>query len=258
MDTRSISIVIPAYNEEKVIKRSIKKIVKYCSSHFEDYEIIVVDDGSVDNTRQLVSKLISKNPRIKINKKRSNRGKGYSVKEGVLMASKELVLFTDADLSTPIEELDKFLPHISSYDIIIAERTKKELLLKRQPFYRELSGMVFNLILRILFKIPFKDTQCGFKLFKKEAALRLFKNLQTPGFAFDVEVIMRAIMLNYKILSIPVIWENDEQSKVKLFKDSFKMFFEIMKLKKIKKNEPPRLKSGYLLGTNNVPRQRKM
>jgi len=182
----SISVVIPAYNEEKRIGRTLKAIQKYLDKKKHDYEIIVVDDGSNDKTIEVAKSFSSKNKRIKILKNKENRGKGYSVKTGMLAAKKKYVLFSDADLSTPIEELEKFSKFKEKYDIIIASRALKQSNIKEsQPFYRVLMGKTFNLIVNLVLFLGIHDTQCGFKLFSRKSAQEIFKKQTFERFSFD-------------------------------------------------------------------------
>jgi len=225
-----ISIVIPAYNEEKRIGRSIKQIVKYLDKKKYSYEIIVVDDGSIDNTIDVVKKASNKNIRIIKNKK--NMGKGYSVKTGILNAKYPLVLFSDSDLATPIEELDKFMEYIKSYDIVIASRNLKESNIKvKQPFYRQLMGKTFPLLVNLIALGGFRDTQCGFKLFKTGAAKRIVSLQTFNRFSFDVEILFIAKKLGYKIKEAPVVWIDKEGSKVSPIKDSLKMLIDLFKIR---------------------------
>lgn len=162
-----LSIVIPCYNEEHRIGRTLRQMTAYCRRRRHTYEIIVVDDGSEDATRDVVTSIRDRN--IVLTPKRANRGKGYSVRQGALLAKHSLVLFSDADLSTPIEELDKFIPHLHRADIIIGTRTDMRKIRIRQPRYREMMGRTFSVLKRLIVGLPFKDTQCGFKLFTNRA-----------------------------------------------------------------------------------------
>ena len=170
-----ISVIIPAYNEEKRIVKTIKRISEYMSDKFPDYEIIVVNDGSKDNTVKVVEDLDLEKVRVLNNP--GNRGKGYAVRNGMLNSDGDVRLFSDADLATPIEELDKFMPYFKEgYDIVIGSRALKESNIeKHQPFYRELMGKTFNFLVQRITIKGIKDTQCGFKAFTKEAAKRVFE-----------------------------------------------------------------------------------
>jgi dolichyl-phosphate beta-glucosyltransferase len=224
-----ISIIIPSYNEEKRIGKTISRILSYLKKKRFNYEIIIVDDGSKDNTRNIVKKFL-KNKNIILTKKRENKGKGYSVKQGALMAKHNFILFSDADLSTPIQELDKFLKYIDKYDIVIGSRALKGADIRiKQPFYRAFIGKTFNKIARLLTVKGIKDTQCGFKLFKN--CRDIFKKQAIDGFGFDVELLYIAQKKGLKIKELPVAWLNAEGSKVSAFKDSFKMFCDLLKIR---------------------------
>ncbi|HNS32656.1 MAG TPA: glycosyltransferase family 2 protein [bacterium] len=221
-----ISVVIPAYNEEKRIVPTLEKVCKYFSSSSLVFEIIVVDDGSSDGTVAAVNKKSEKHSEVKVLRHAKNRGKGAAVKTGVLKASGDLILFTDADLSTPIEEFEKLCKEIDKgFDIAIASRAVKGAVIAvPQPLYRRLIGRIFPFLVRLIVFEKFRDTQCGFKLFKREAGLFLFSRLVTEGFAFDVEIIYRAVKKGLKVNEVPVRWVNSSVSTVNIFRDPFRMF----------------------------------
>ncbi len=223
-----LSIVIPAYNEEKRIGSTLKKIEAYCKANSLDYELIVVDDGSKDQTISLVESSIFDKSRFILLKNVQNRGKGFSVNRGMLAAKGDVALFTDADLSTPIEELDNFLLLLPQYDILIASRALKASCVEKQPFYREIMGRTFNLFVQLLVVWGVKDTQCGFKLFKKSAVDAIFPQQKIFGWSFDVELLYLANRGGFKVKEIPVHWVNSLESKVDPFKDAFKMFKEVL------------------------------
>jgi dolichyl-phosphate beta-glucosyltransferase len=224
-----ISVVIPAYNEEKRIKTTLEKILRYLDKNKFDYELIVVDDCSADNTINAVKSF--KNSKIRILKNNENMGKGYSVKRGVLASSKENILFSDADLSTPIEELDKFLEYTNNNDIIIASRNLKESnIALKQPFFRSSLGKIFPFFVNLFVLKGIKDTQCGFKLFKSSAK-KIFEKQKLNRFAFDVEILYLAEKSGLRIKELPVRWINSEGSKVNPLKDPISMFYDLIKIK---------------------------
>lgn len=231
MTLTQISVVIPAYNEEKRIEKTLRKVIEYCKKKFARYEIIVVDDCSDDNTRKIALKYKKEN--VRILKNNINKGKGYSVKRGILEARYDLVLFSDADLATPIEELSKFLEYTGKgHDIVIASRNLKESKIKiEQPFYRQLMGRTFPLLVELLVLRGFKDTQCGFKLFKTAIAKKIVSRQTINGFSFDVELLFIAKKLKLKIKELPVVWIDQKGSKVSPFKDSFRMLADIMRIR---------------------------
>ncbi|MBC7363959.1 MAG: glycosyltransferase family 2 protein [Candidatus Aminicenantes bacterium] len=229
-----LSIVIPAYNEERRLGLSLRKIMDYLQSRGLQAEIIVVDDGSSDQTAAVAQEILNDWPRGRVIVLPKNLGKGAAVKEGILKASGEFILFSDADLSTPIEELEKMLPLArEGYEVVIASRALPGAEIKRkQSWLREHMGKTFNFFVQLLLLKGIKDTQCGFKLFRQEAARKIFSQLQCQGFAFDVETLWLARKLGYKIAQVPVVWINSPESKVRLFKSSVRMFFDLLKIKK--------------------------
>jgi len=233
MSDMRLSVIIPAYNEENRIGNSLKVILEYLSKQNYNFEIIVVDDGSSDKTIEKV-KEIDSSDKIKILKNEINKGKGYSIRKGMLEAIGECQLFSDADLSTPIGELDKFWKYLNEdYDIVIGSRALKDSVLEvRQPFYREFMGRAFNFIVRFILGFKIKDTQCGFKIFKKDVAKHIFSIQKIEGWSFDVEILYIASKLDYKIKEVPVRWINSPSSKVNPLKDALKMFIDVSRLKR--------------------------
>jgi len=228
---KEISIVIPAYNEENRIGKTLEIIINYCKKNFKDYEIIVVDDCSKDSTNNLV--LSYKNKKIKLLKNLKNRGKGYCVKIGVLNAKFPLILFSDSDLATPIEEVKKMISYIENgFDFVIASRNLKDSkIFVKQPKYRQNIGKLFALFVNILTGIIFKDTQCGFKLFKKYPAKFCFKKTTIERFTFDVELLYIAKKHEFKIKEVPVTWIDKPGSKVKVLRDSYRMLKDLFKIR---------------------------
>ena len=226
----NLSIIIPAYNEEFRIKKTIDLILKYLLEKNIDSEIIVVDDGSKDRTSFLVKQIKCEEVPISIFSQPENLGKGAAVRRGVMEAKGELILFCDADSSTPIEELEDSIKFINEgYDIVIGSRALNgSVISKRQPFYREYAGRIFNLFVRLILSLNIKYTQCGFKLFKKEVAKKIFAEQKLKGFAFDIEILYAAQRNGNKILEKSVVWKHSAQSKVNLLSDSIKMFFSLI------------------------------
>lgn len=227
----NISVVIPAYNEERRIEPSLKQIISYLSEHFDKYEIIIVDDGSDDKTYEMISRY--KNENVKILKNEINKGKGYSVKKGILNAQYPLVLFSDSDLATPIEELEGFIGYITdhNYDIVIASRNLENSKIKnKQPLYRQIMGKVFPEIVGLILLKGFKDTQCGFKLFRTDVARKIVQLQTVEGFSFDVEILFIADKMGYRIKEAPVVWMDKDGSTVRTFKDGFKMLIDLFRI----------------------------
>lgn len=216
-----LSIVIPAYNEEVRIGKAIDTAERYCD------EVIVVDDGSKDNTYN-----IAKKKGARTFKNNRNRGKGYSVRKGLLNAEGDHILFMDSDLATPMKELKKMMEYINDYDIVIASRNMKESKINvKQPFYRRILGNIFPLLVNLIAVRGIKDTQCGFKLYSKEAAKAIAKEQKTDGFAFDVEHLLIAKRKGFSIKEVPVEWNDKGGSKVSPVKDSIKMLKELLRIR---------------------------
>lgn len=229
-----LSIVIPAYNEANRIGVTLEKINTFFKNRQYETEIIMVDDGSNDNTIEVAEKsLLAKENKLRIIRNATNKGKGFSVKNGIINSKGEYILFSDADLSTPIEEVDKFLKAINEgYDIVIGSRALKDSDVKvRQPWYREFMGKIFNFFVKSVVMREFHDTQCGFKLFKSPVAKDIALKLKIDGFSFDVEMIYLAKKSGYRIKEIPIIWINSPKSRVSPLVDSVKMFFDLIKIK---------------------------
>jgi dolichyl-phosphate beta-glucosyltransferase len=242
-----ISIIIAAYNEEHRIGESLLKIRDYLTGTALDYEIIVVDDGSTDHTKQILTHYYSEITDFKIISYQINRGKGYALRQGVLASKGEIVLLTDADLSTPIEELSHMLHLISSgeYDVVIGSRAlKTSMIIKKQPWWRQGMGKVFNRFVKLIVLNDFHDTQCGFKIFSGKTARSLFKEARIDRFAYDVEILAMAIRQGFKILEVPVKWMNSPASKVGPICDSSQMLYDLVKIRW--RLGSPRYNRGYL------------
>jgi dolichyl-phosphate beta-glucosyltransferase len=224
----NISVIIPAYNEEQRIEASLIRIKDYLDNNFDSYEIIIVDDCSTDKTGEILSRY--KSDKVSVLRNDSNRGKGFSVKRGVLEARYSLVLFSDSDLSTPIEELSNFIQYIEDgYDVVIASRNLEGSHRKvKQPFYRQVMGRVYPVMANLIAVKGIKDTQCGFKLFKEKAAKRIFRLQTLDRFSFDVEILYLAQKHGLKIKEAPVVWIDKEGSKVNFWEDGIKMIFDLL------------------------------
>ena len=227
-----LSIIIPAYNEEKRIGATLDQILRHLQTANYEAELILVDDGSNDQTIEVINQHLRNFPFLLIRQPR-NQGKGSAVKKGMLAAGGQCLLFSDADLSTPIQEVDRFLRlHEEGYDCVIGSRALEASKIEvRQIFFRELMGKVFNRIARLLSFQKIKDSQCGFKSFKRAAAKDLFANQKLAGFAFDAEILYLAQKKGYKIREEPVIWRNALDSRVKIVSDPVKMFSDLLKIR---------------------------
>ncbi len=224
-----LSIVIPAFNESERLGPTLRRVIEWADAHWPESEILVVDDGSTDNTVEVAER---HSPRVRVLKNGSNRGKGYSVRHGVLESKGALVLFSDADLSTPIEECHKLAQQMTQFDIAIGSRAMAASQVeKHQPFYREAMGKTFNRIVQILAVDGIKDTQCGFKMLRGDIARELFTALTIPGFAFDVELLFLARQRGFSITEVPVRWINDERSSVHAVVDSLRMLRDVVRIR---------------------------
>ncbi|MFN0169429.1 MAG: dolichyl-phosphate beta-glucosyltransferase [Bryobacteraceae bacterium] len=216
----SLSIVVPAYNEAVRLPATLEKIIAYLRSRrIEFHEILVVDDGSSDETAAVAERLAESHPHLRVLKNPGNRGKGYSVRHGMLQAKGEWVLFTDADLSAPIEELDRLAAAVireKAQAAIGSRGMDSSMIGVHQPGFREAAGRFFNLVMRTLTGLPFKDTQCGFKLFDRDAVERIFSRQLLERFGFDVEVLFIARVQGIRVVEVPVRWDHVEGSKVGL------------------------------------------
>ena len=227
------SIIIPAYNEGARVGATLEKVLAYVDKQAWNAEIIAVDDGSRDNTAEIIRGYAEKNPRLRLLQNPGNRGKGYSVRNGMLHAQGELLLFSDADLSAPIEEADKLFGAIAGgADIAIGSRwLRRDLQTQRQPFYRQIFGRVFNLLLRITLGLTYKDTQCGFKAFTRDAAEKIFPLQKIERWGFDPELLYLARKLKFKVAEVPVEWAHSEGTRISPLRDGTRMFVEMLKIR---------------------------
>ena len=224
------SIVIPAYNEGVRIKLTLQKIFSWAERCGQSIEVIVVNDGSRDATVEIVNEYAEKHPFVRLLHNPGNRGKGYSVRNGMLRAHGDVLLFTDADLSSPIEEADKLFAAIASgADIAIGSRwLKTELQIQKQPLYRQLFGRLFNLTLRLVLGLRFKDTQCGFKAFSRQAAQAIFPRQNIERWGFDPELLYLARRLGFQTVEVPVAWAHREGTRISPLRDGFRMLGELL------------------------------
>src|SRR6266478_5823465 len=227
------SIIIPAYDESARIGATLATVLAYAEARGWDAEVIAVDDGSRDNTVEIVRSYAQSNPRLRLLQNPGNRGKGYSVRNGRLHARGEVLLFTDADLSSPIEEAEKLFAAIAAgADVAIGSRwLRSDLQSQRQPLYRQLFGRIFNLMLRVTLGLTFRDTQCGFKAFTRRAAQTIFPLQTVERWGFDPELLYLAKKFSFKIAEVPVAWAHSEGTRISLLRDGIRMFAEMVKIR---------------------------
>lgn len=237
------SIVLPAYNESARIADSLNKILGYTTKRGWNAEIIVVDGGSSDGTREIVREYARKDPAVQLLETPENRGKGHCVRSGMLHAQGEILLFSDADLSSPIEEADKlFAALVKGADVAIGSRwLDPQLQIHKQPLHRQLFGRLFNLVTHIILELKFKDTQCGFKAFTRRSALAIFPLQKIERWGFDPELLCLAARFGFVVSEVPVVWADCEGSRVNPLRDGICMFVEMLRIRSsvLKGNDAP-------------------
>ncbi len=229
----SYSVIIPAYNESQRLAASLDKIIGFFDEKQWKAEILVVNDGSRDNTAEIARQYANLHPQVRLIENPGNRGKGYTVRNGMMHATGDVLLFTDADLSTPIAECQKLFAAIQAgADVVFGSRwLQAELQTERQPFHRQVFGRIFNLLLRIILGLKFKDTQCGFKAFTRKAAQMLFPRQRIERWGFDPELLFLAQKYGFNVKEVPVEWAHDDRSKINPVVDGFKMFMELLRIR---------------------------
>lgn len=227
------SIIIPAYNEARHIISTLSKTTAYLNKNNWQYEIIVVNDGSRDATLELLHKYQKTNKALKILTNKVNQGKGYALKKGILNAQGDYILFLDADFSTSIEELSKFLPWLKrGYEIVVGTRKMPGArIIVHQPFVRHFSGRVYTWLADLILSVKISDVTCGFKCFQKHAAHNLFSRQRITGWGFDAEIFYLAKKFSYRIKEVPVIWHNVESTKVRLLYNIITSFIELLQVR---------------------------
>ena len=224
------SIVIPAFNESARIGRALTDVLHSIEKNGWDAEILVVNDGSTDDTAAIVEGFAAAHPIVHLIQNDGNRGKGYSVRHGMLQASGSVLMFTDADLSAPMDEAERLFAAIrNGADVAIGSRwLDRGRQTIHQPLYRQFFGRCFNAVTRMVMRLPFADTQCGFKAFTRSAAQTVFQLQRIERWGFDPEVLFIALKRGYKVQEVSVTWGHDERSRISYLKDGIKMLEELM------------------------------
>ncbi len=227
---QTLSIIIPAYNETARIGPALEQVLACVHERKWPAEVIVVNDGSRDDTAEIVKRIAARDPIVRMIENPVNRGKGFSVRNGMLHAVGDVMMFTDADLSSPIEETERLLAAIDDgADIAIGSRwLDKGRQTKHQPWYRQMFGRCFNAVTRLVMGLPFADTQCGFKAFRRDAAYTVFQLQRIERWGFDPELLFIALKRGYKVREVPVTWGHDERSRLSYLKDGIKMLEELV------------------------------
>jgi glycosyltransferase involved in cell wall biosynthesis len=227
-----LSVVIPSYNEELRLPTTLDRIAGYLQSYRGTAEVLVVDDGSKDRTAAVAESYRGKIPSLRVVSNGVNRGKGYSVRRGVQEARGRIALFTDADLSAPIEEAGKLIAALENNDVAIGSRAMdRSLITVHESPFREFAGIIFNKIVRIILWLPFVDTQCGFKAFRRENCAVIFEQQRIERFGFDPELLYLARHHGLRTVEIPVRWGHSAATKVSMLRDSVQMFFDVFTIR---------------------------
>jgi dolichyl-phosphate beta-glucosyltransferase len=225
-----LTLIIPAYNEERRLPNSLEKIVSFIQQQPEPLDVIVVENGSRDRTTEIAEDYAARYPFVRV--LHSEKGKGAAVKAGMMEGWGRYLFICDSDLSMPIEEVRKFLPAaLGEYDVAIASREGPGAHRYGEPAYRHLMGRVFNLIVRVLAIPGFQDTQCGFKSFRREVARDVFAAQTLTGWAFDVEALFVALRRGYRVVSVPINWYFDADSRVRPFQDTYRMVRDVLRIR---------------------------
>jgi dolichyl-phosphate beta-glucosyltransferase len=226
--TTALSILVPSFNEEARLPQTLENIADYIRTSNHKTEVIVIDDGSTDGTARVAESFRNAIPGLRVLSNGRNRGKGYSVRHGALEARGEYLLFTDADLSAPIEEADKLLSALQTYYVAIGSRAmNRNLIGVHESAFREFAGIVFNKIVRLILRLPFVDTQCGFKAFRREKCQLIFQQQTIERFGFDPELLYLARHHGLSVVEIPVRWSHSPATKINMMRDSMQMFIDV-------------------------------
>lgn len=227
-----LSLIVPAYNEQSRLPTTLERIAAYAQQGHREVEVLVIDDGSTDHTAAVAESFRGQIPGLRVISNGVNRGKGFSVRHGVEEARGRIVLFTDADLSAPIEEADKLIDALERFDVAIGSRAvNRSLITVHQSPLREFAGILFNKIVRVILRLPFVDTQCGFKAFTRERCRIIFAQQTIERFGFDPELLYLARHHGLRAVEIPVRWGHSPATKVSMLRDSVQMFLDVFKIR---------------------------
>jgi glycosyltransferase involved in cell wall biosynthesis len=227
-----LSIIIPSYNEEHRLPATLERLAAYIQTCGREVEVLVVDDGSKDRTAKIAESFRDKLPALRVVSNGVNRGKGFSVRHGMQEARGRVALFTDADLSAPIEEADKLIGALEHYDVAMGSRAvDRSLITVHESPFREFAGIIFNKIVRLILWLPFVDTQCGFKAFRRERCKIIFEQQTIERFGFDPELLYLARHHGLHAVEIPVRWGHSPATKVSMLRDSIQMFLDIFQIR---------------------------
>jgi glycosyltransferase involved in cell wall biosynthesis len=231
--TPNFSIVVPAYNEGARIGTTLEQILDHMRREHWNAEVVVVDDGSRDNTLDVANQFAAEDPAVRILRNPGNRGKGYAVRHGMLEARGKILMFTDADLSSPISEASKLFSALESgAQVAIGSRwLDSSLQFQRQSLKRQLLSRVYNMFLRLILLFPYRDTQCGFKAFTREAAARIFPRQRITRWGFDPEILYLAHRLRLKVAEVPVAWGHEEGSQMHVWRDGVRMAWDALRIR---------------------------
>ncbi len=254
-----LSIVVPAFNEAKRLPQSLARMIDFFSGFAFSHEVLVVVEHGRDGTLELAAELLAKQENFRVIDNRVQRGKGFAVRSGMLQARGDFVFYMDADLSVPLEEVERFIEHFDAHpehDLVVGNRQHAlSRIERRQTPLREKMGQIFNRVLRAVLRIEWRDTQCGFKAFRAEASREIFARQTLDGFAFDVEVLLLAQALGYGIADLPVRWINSPESRVNIFRDSAQMLWDVVHIRSrvrrsLRALPPPRAARGEIAGAS--------
>lgn len=227
-----LSIIIPVYNEEQRINKTFQELESYFKDKKYGFEVILVNDGSSDQTKAIIEKYCQNHPNYQLLNYVQNQGKGFAVRQGMLKAQGQFILFTDADFSTPLNQLDKLMSYIQDHQIVIGSRYLESDSVKvKQPLIRRLISRAGNLVMKLIIGLPYQDTQCGFKLFQNQAAKKIFSKTTINRWGFDMEILTIAKVQQFKVKEVAVDWFDDRLSQLRAGRALWNTFNELIKIK---------------------------